>query len=206
MALQRRQAAKQLRAKRTRGHLLAAARRVFAERGYQGATIDDVAEAAGCTKGACYFHFASKEEILLTLLEEWANERRQRLEQATGGDRASDGVAAVLGALVSPAALTGREARLVLQFWSQAERSAKVRRHLLRAYRTWREALRGAFTHSNDARSAAISPEDAADVALTLYNGLVVHTYLSLPASAGLQNLTAVLEQLAAPPTFRAAS
>lgn len=206
MVIQRRQASQQLRAKRTRGHLLTAARRVFAERGYQGATIDDIAKAAGCTKGACYFHFASKEEVLLTLLDEWARDRAQSLERANAGDGASNGVAAVLDTLVSPKALSGREARLVLLFWSQAERSSQVKRRLSRAYRSWRRELRAAFAHAQETRGAAISPADAADLAITLYNGLVIHTYLSLPASAGLQDLTAALEQLAAAPAFRAAS
>ena len=44
--------------------LLDAALAVFAERGYGNARIDDVAEAAGVTKGAVYHYFANKEELL----------------------------------------------------------------------------------------------------------------------------------------------
>ena len=52
---------------RTRQDLLAAATTVFAARGYDGASVDDVAAAAGYTKGAVYSHFSSKAELFLAL-------------------------------------------------------------------------------------------------------------------------------------------
>lgn len=54
-------------AERTRADLLDAARRVFAEKGYEGASVGDVAAAAGYTKGAVYANFGSKEELFLEL-------------------------------------------------------------------------------------------------------------------------------------------
>jgi AcrR family transcriptional regulator len=53
-----------------RGELLAAALRVFAERGYRQASVDEIAAAAGYSKGALYWHFSGKEELLIALLEE----------------------------------------------------------------------------------------------------------------------------------------
>lgn len=49
----------------TRGLLLEAAEEVFAEKGFAAATLDDIAHAAGYTKGAIYKHFATKEELFL---------------------------------------------------------------------------------------------------------------------------------------------
>jgi len=54
----------------TRGRLLAAAADVFAKKGYERASVDDVASAAGLTKGAVYWHFANKEELFLTLVRD----------------------------------------------------------------------------------------------------------------------------------------
>src|SRR2546423_5202565 len=53
-----------------RDELLAAALRVFAERGYRQAAVDEIAAAAGYSKGALYWHFSSKEELLMALLAE----------------------------------------------------------------------------------------------------------------------------------------
>ena len=55
------------RLERTRALLLDAAQEVFAEKGFTAATIDDIASAAGYTKGAVYKHFTTKEELFLAL-------------------------------------------------------------------------------------------------------------------------------------------
>jgi AcrR family transcriptional regulator len=63
------------RRQQTRDYLLEAAARVFAERGFHGASLDEVAAAAGFTKGAVYSNFKNKEELFLALLE--ANQQRE---------------------------------------------------------------------------------------------------------------------------------
>ncbi|MDT0487620.1 ScbR family autoregulator-binding transcription factor [Streptomyces sp. DSM 41640] len=55
--------ARQERAIETRKRLLVGAAEVFDERGYAAASINEIQERSGVTKGAMYFHFASKEEI-----------------------------------------------------------------------------------------------------------------------------------------------
>ncbi len=56
----------------TRALLLEAGLRVFADRGFELTTLDEVAEAAGFTKGAIYRQFPSKGVFLLTLFEQYA--------------------------------------------------------------------------------------------------------------------------------------
>ena len=56
----------------TRALLLEAGLRLFAERGFELATLDEVAEAAGFTKGAIYRQFPTKTAFLLTLFEQYA--------------------------------------------------------------------------------------------------------------------------------------
>ena len=62
--LTRRALAKQ----RTRERVLAAARRLFSERGYEGATIRDIAQAAGMSTGAVFASFADKSELFEEIL------------------------------------------------------------------------------------------------------------------------------------------
>lgn len=59
----------------TRSRILAAAFDVFAENGIAASTVNDVAAAAGMTKGAVYSSFASKDELVLAIMEEHAMER-----------------------------------------------------------------------------------------------------------------------------------
>jgi AcrR family transcriptional regulator len=70
------------RRQQTREHLLAAAAQVFAERGFHGASLDEVATVAGFTKGAVYSNFKTKEDLFLALF-------RARYEQETEALRAT---------------------------------------------------------------------------------------------------------------------
>lgn len=63
---------RQRRKAETRSLLLEAGLRVFAERGFDLATLDDVSRAAGYTKGAIYRQFPSKGAFLLGLFEQYA--------------------------------------------------------------------------------------------------------------------------------------
>ena len=58
------------RREQTRTHLLEAAAEVFARRGFHGASLDEVADAAGFSKGAVYSNFASKEDLFLALVKQ----------------------------------------------------------------------------------------------------------------------------------------
>jgi AcrR family transcriptional regulator len=63
---------RQRRKAETRSLLVEAGLKVFADRGFDLATLDDVAEAAGFTKGAIYRQFPSKSAFLLGLFEQYA--------------------------------------------------------------------------------------------------------------------------------------
>ncbi|MGP4024743.1 TetR/AcrR family transcriptional regulator [Actinomadura sp. 3N407] len=63
------------RREQTRTALLTAAERLWAERGIHGASLDDIAAAAGLTKGAVYSNFAGKTDLLLALMERFTNDR-----------------------------------------------------------------------------------------------------------------------------------
>jgi AcrR family transcriptional regulator len=62
--------AMQQRAVLTRGRVLTAAAEVFAREGFLAASMNDIVEAAGVTKGAVYFHFPSKEALAVAIVEE----------------------------------------------------------------------------------------------------------------------------------------
>ena len=53
----------------TRQRLLGEAERLFRERGYAATSLEQIAEAAGVTKGAIYGHFSSKEDLLISAIE-----------------------------------------------------------------------------------------------------------------------------------------
>jgi TetR/AcrR family transcriptional regulator len=54
----------------TKEKILAAARKEFSEKGFEGARVDTIAEVAGVNKAMIYYHFASKERLYDAILEE----------------------------------------------------------------------------------------------------------------------------------------
>ncbi|MFD8216154.1 ScbR family autoregulator-binding transcription factor [Streptomyces sp. NPDC059697] len=62
---------KQDRAARTRESVLEAAAEAFAAKGFPEVTVLDVAERAGLTKGAVYFHFANKDALAVAVAQEF---------------------------------------------------------------------------------------------------------------------------------------
>jgi len=82
--------------------ILAAAEETFARCGYHGASLDEVAHAAGVSKALIYEHFASKRELHASLLDAHAAEIFARLQAGaergeTGEQRLRSGVDAFLG-------------------------------------------------------------------------------------------------------------
>lgn len=63
-----------------RRHILDAASRVFARKGYAGATMDDIAAEMGCSKGILYYQFQSKQELIVATRRETSGAAAQRLE------------------------------------------------------------------------------------------------------------------------------
>ena len=73
----------------TRAQILDAAEEVFATKGYEAATVADIAQASGKSKGSFYFHFPSKQAIFLMLLESQAERLARRLEEAVAAEPAA---------------------------------------------------------------------------------------------------------------------
>lgn len=85
------------RGEETRRRILAEAAEAFADRGYASTSLSDLVSATGLTKGAFYFHFASKEELALEVFrskhEEWHGKVLAVLEREP---RAIDRMVAVM--------------------------------------------------------------------------------------------------------------
>ena len=108
---------------RNRERLLDAAERVFAERGYRVATVDDVAAAAGLTKGAVYSQFDNKQELFAAAVQRRYRERADAFVQAMSG----------------PAPLAHRAALAALDFAGSVDDGADWALLFLEA---WAEMLR----------------------------------------------------------------
>jgi AcrR family transcriptional regulator len=74
------------RSEATRAALIAAARALFAERGYAGVGTEEIVKRAGVTRGALYHHFGGKRELLRAVYEQMETEFMERLAAAAQPD------------------------------------------------------------------------------------------------------------------------
>lgn len=97
----------------TRAQLLVQAAKLFAERGFAGVSLVDIAQAAGFTKGAVYSHFGSKEQVFLAAVRS-VIERLEAAAAARGatGSEFSDAAGMLSRDELDAAAMLGVEAML----------------------------------------------------------------------------------------------
>jgi AcrR family transcriptional regulator len=159
-----------------RERILVAARRVFGARGYEGATIEEIADEAGLSNGAIYYNFSSKEELFMALLDARSQERlehaRQTLASAPRGGLEREALD------VTRTFKQSREWRLLLlEFVAYAARNPRFGRRLREHHRELHAALVELL--EQNIKALAIAPAMSSDrLAVTvaaLLDGLVIH-------------------------------
>ena len=73
-----------LEAAQRRDQILDAANALFAERGYDEVSIEDIASAAGVTRGLVHHYFGGRKEVYLALVDRLGNVREERLRPPSG--------------------------------------------------------------------------------------------------------------------------
>ncbi|QKW39225.1 helix-turn-helix transcriptional regulator [Actinomadura sp. NAK00032] len=172
----------------TRTALLAAAERLWAERGIHGASLDDIAAAAGLTKGAVYSNFAGKTDLLLALMERITSDRTgpevcdelRAAERDAARDAARE--AAVTGRPPRRGAADDRPRRLALllvEFWLYGMRDYAAGWRIADWYAERRDRLArelepadGGTGSSADGGTDRIGPGDRAALTMALDFGL----------------------------------
>jgi AcrR family transcriptional regulator len=161
----------------TRAALLESAANVFARRGYQAATVEEISESAGFSRGAFYSNFDSKEELFLTLIESRTEGNLRDIAAAfQKGDTAEERIGSG-GAFLD--SMAGRERQwcvLYMELWAQAVRDPKLRRRFSKQYEVWRDGI----AHMVEARYEELGlepdgpPRELASGLIALFEGQVL--------------------------------
>jgi AcrR family transcriptional regulator len=124
----------------TRARLMRSAATVAARRGLERASLDEVAEEAGFTKGAVYANFRSKEDLFLAILDERFAERVEELDRvlAAGGTPEEQARRAARDFMRAIEAEAEWE-RLFFEFALYASRNEAFRKELVKRYRGLRQ-------------------------------------------------------------------
>jgi AcrR family transcriptional regulator len=162
---------------RTRTLLLEAAARVFARKGYAGASVEEIAESAGFSTGALYSNFASKDELFIELLSSRGGSRLAEAATIVSDPKDSlEGARSGLSQLLLDVADNDKDlAPLQAEFWLYAIRRPEVQEHLVAQFRSHRDTLAEVLTDRAKSRgqSGDVPFGDVATVVLALFRGLV---------------------------------
>jgi AcrR family transcriptional regulator len=161
----------------SREQLLDAAARVFAERGYRGASVEAIAAAANVTKGALYWNFESKADLFFSLLEERVDQRLRLLVQHAQAIAGQDAVTPMVSREVSSVVDEERQIHLLTnEYWSLAVRNPELGARYAERQRSLRELIAHAMSAHHEATSVPLAhdPMQLATAVLALANGLAM--------------------------------
>ena len=169
----------------TRAALLATAASVFAERGYQGASVEQIAERAGYSHGAVYSNFTGKEDLFLAVFEEYMAERARELAETQAGlgdDAPLEARARALADQWMERFAADRESFLLhLEFLGQAGREPGMAERFGTRSAALRETVAAYIARFQEKESAEapLPPADLAMVLRALGIGLAVEALVS---------------------------
>src|SRR5436305_70363 len=176
--LDRRTRAARQEGREARDELLTAALRVFARRGYRDAGVDEIAAEAGYSKGALYWHFSGKQELLLALIDERIDApMRDRVALLASAPPDRD-MSAEATRTFAKQLNEEREALLLeREYWSLAIRDPELRARYIERQTELRDALAAAL----EARARHLGTpnlpmpaEDVARIVMSIIGGLTI--------------------------------
>src|SRR4051794_30033157 len=125
----------------TRRKLVASAARVFAEKGFSGASIEQISDDAGLSRGAFYAHFTDKSELFLAVLDQMVDGLQQLVADAPGRPGPEVLLEALSSAHVGSSRIEPAWFQLYSEFRSLALRDTATRQRLAQHYRRLRKVI-----------------------------------------------------------------
>jgi AcrR family transcriptional regulator len=172
----------------SRAALLDAAAKVFASHGYGGASVDRIVQTAGLSKGTFYWHFESKEELFLALVEERIDAPARALIEVTRTAPAETPTAPTVSRGLAELFSAQRDLLVLLhEYWAAAVRDAGVRRRYRRRQRELVGTLAGALRARHDETGVplTIPAERLATAFVALAQGLALEAAVDPDAVDG---------------------
>jgi len=182
---------------RNRDLVLEAARRVFLDRGYHAATVEEIADEAGFSRGVVYSRFGTKADMFLALLADRIAERAAQNAAAAG--KLADTGLSELHELASRTELASPGWRvLVTEFRVHAARDPELSRRYAAAHAATVDGLASAVASAaeRDGRTLAVPARQLAELLLAVETGLALEA-LADPGAVGFGQLPPVLGELA---------
>lgn len=162
-----------------RADLMRSAEAVFAEQGFEAASVETIAERAGYSTGAIYSNFAGKEELFLALLDERMTARTEEIRRAIQPEADVDAtLGRGAGEFMQMLQQDPQWFLLLFEFWTYAARRPAFRERFAAHYRAIHAALTEVVetTAKRLGIDLGLSPAEAAMVLKALSNGFALES------------------------------
>jgi AcrR family transcriptional regulator len=173
---------------RTRSLLIEAAGKVFAERGFTGASVEEITERAGFSRGAFYSNFGSKDDLFLAVLDAHIESEFSSLTQVLEGNPSPEAFFEYLRSRAIRRSREGREWSLLwAEFWLHVVRHPELAPKLASRQRAARSTIAAIIERQCGqlGMGLPLPAEDLASVMLAVDDGLVLQEHLDPTAVPG---------------------
>ena len=166
-----------------RSELTREAARLFAERGYHGTSIGDLAKALGVQKGSLYAHIASKQDLLYEAVSEGARAFHEALDAVPDNLPATDRIRLALRAHLRVVAEQLDVATVFVREWRYLE--GERAEEFLAERRRYEERFRALFREGRDTGALRTDLDDHAAALLVLSAANWAYTWLRPDTDTG---------------------
>ncbi len=159
-----------------RKQILDAAEKVFTQRGFNKARMDDIVAESGLSKGALYWYYKSKDEIILALMDRFfAGEMQAEEELSSIEGNARQQLEVFFDAAFKDIRRFEERMSLGYEFFSLAARTEEVRDAIRGYYRRYQAILSQIIQQGIDSGEfIPIDPDDAATAAISILEGMAL--------------------------------
>lgn len=168
----------QQRSEETRTRIIESAIKLFSNRGYNKASVDDICAEAGISKGAFYHHFRSKQELFLALLDGWL----QNIDHAIAASKdktVPETFIQMTEAFPYIFETAGEGLPMFLEFWLQASRDKKIWDASIAPYRRYHRYFTTLIQKGVEEGSfVEVDPELASRMIVSTAMGLLLQSLL----------------------------
>ena len=168
----------QQRSEETRTKILDSATKLFSTRGFNAASVDEICEEAGISKGAFYHHFESKQALFLAILDGWLQAIDSTIE-ASKDKTVPETFMQMTEAFPVIFETAGEGLPMFLEFWLQASRDQKIWEASIAPYRRYHKYFTSLIKKGVEEGSfVEVDPELAARMIVSTAMGLFLQSML----------------------------
>lgn len=164
----------------SKNKLLKSAAACFAENGFDAASVDEICRHAGLSKGGFYHHFASKQDLIIELLNQWLERVDDYIKSAQGSSKNMQELFTNIASKARPVFVEASEQLpIFLELWIKASRDPKLKERTITFYKRYLDFFKKVINEGIDRGVVReVDPVAASRIIMAVAVGLMMQGLL----------------------------